>query len=510
MEKNNVNGNEAMEIDLLELAKVLLSHIWILITCSLIAGIIAACVAVFVLPLKYQSYTTMYVKNNSDPKTEQTIEINDINASKSLASTYIAVLKNDAVMKEVSNRLIAKYEKEKYDIPPEALEYTEIKKYITMSTVDDTELLEVRAKTIDPRLSADICNTIDDIAPSFLIRIVGAGSVEVINYADVNDDPVEPNVKKMIVLGLMLGFMAAAGIIVFLYLIDNSVKSTDELNKRFNKAIIGEVYNFSQEKGEKRKKLKKGEHRAITPENLLNDQTVFTVAESYKTMRTNAVFALSPFNDKVFAVTSVNAAEGKSMTVANLAISFALTESKVLLIDADMRKPTQHKLFQVKNEKGLSSAISKMNRLEECIHQGVRKNLDLMPSGAIPPNPSELLDSGQFETIIDKLKSEYDYIIIDTPPVNVVSDVLVMAKSISGVMFVAKHGSTTYENIEEAMKKLRLAEIKMLGFILNNIVMSSGGKYYNSYKYKYGYKYGYSYSYSENDENGENTKKEKK
>ena len=489
-----INKNE-YEIDLLELLHVLWEHILVIVLCSFIAATAAFCIAKFYLPLKYESYTTMYVKNGNSDVINETgaIKLTDINASKSLVTTYIAVLKSNTVIRETSKRLTNKYEREgKIADYAKLVSQKNLEKSFAMASVDDTEVLKITARSTSPEVAADICNTIADIAPDFLIRVVGAGSVEVIDAAEADYKPVAPNVRKMTLLGFMLGFMLSAGIYIVLYLLDNSVKSVDELAQRFDKSIIGEVYNFSRENGEKPKKQGRGAKPDVGPENLINEKTVFTVSESYKTMRTNSVFALAPFEKRVFAVTSANASEGKSTTTANLAIAFAQTENKVLLIDADMRKPTQHKLFEVNNKMGLSSAISKMGKPDACIQKGVRKNLDLMSAGPIPPNPSELLASQQFETIVSELSELYDYIIIDSPPVNVVSDVLVMSSSVTGVMFVTKYASTTYESIEAALKRIELADIKMLGFILNNIVKPHNGKYY-SYKYKYGYKYGYSY-----------------
>ena len=521
---NGENENKEIEIDLLELAGVLLSRISVIITFSLLFGLLALCFASFYLPEKYSSYTTMYVKNvNEEARMEQSVTLNELNASKSLLSTYIAVLQSDAVMDQIGERLLKIYTVNEISavFPVDesgSVNTNAIKSSLSMASVEDTEVLKISAKTTSPEVSADVCRIIAEIAPDFLIRVVGAGSVEVIDPAKVNYRRVEPNIKKMTVLGCLLGLIASAGVIILLYLLDNSVKSTDELKKRFDKAIIGEVYNFSQEKGEKQKKTKDG-HRIISPESLINDKTVFTVSESYKTMRTNTMFALSPFDKKIISVTSANAAEGKSTTTANLAISFSQTESKVLLIDADLRKPTQHKLFEVNNKTGLSTVLGKMNTVENSIVKGVRENLDLMPAGPIPPNPSELLASQQFENMINELAQQYDYVIIDTPPVNVVSDVLVMSKAITGVLFVSMHGETTYDSIESALQKLEMAEVNVLGFILNNITAAHTGKYY-SYKYKYGYSrygygYGYGYSYggydrpyeSEEDKAGSDTSK---
>ena len=134
-------------------------------------------------------------------------------------------------------------------------------------------------------------------------------------------------------------------------------------------------------------------------------------------MRTNLIFSLSTSDKKIFAISSPNPSEGKSTTAANIAITLAQADNKVLLIDADMRKPVQHKIFQVKNKIGLSSVIGKMETPAKCIHKNVVKNLDLLPTGPKPPNPSELLASDQTAKILEELSGKYDYIIIDTPPV---------------------------------------------------------------------------------------------
>lgn len=483
-----------IEIDLLEILHILLEKAWIIILCAVIAGIGAYGYVKLRVPVKYYSYTTLYVNNNNNTKAREDLEmvsLSELYASQSLVTTYIEILKSDTVMEAIIERLEKKYDineiAEVFPLTADGKVSTKaVKAALSMEALNETEVLSISARTTSPEMTADICNMLADFAPDFLIDVVGAGSVKVIDPAKVNYYPVEPNVKKFTVLGLLLGFIASAGVIVLVYLIDNSVKSADEIKNRFNKPILSEIYDFAQESG---KKSKKNGKREITPKSLINKDTIFTVAESYKTLRSNTIFAIAPYEKKVLAVTSANAAEGKSTTTANLAISFAQTENKVLLIDADMRKPTQHKLFEVKTKTGLSTAISKQNKVEDCIVKNVRENLDFMPVGTIPPNPSELLASAHFKTLIEELSKRYDYIIIDTPPVNVVNDALVIHDSIAGVLFVAKHGSTTYDNITNAVEKLELAELEVLGFILNDITKSHNEKYY---RYKYKYKYDYS------------------
>ena len=176
------------EINLLELARVLWEHIGIIAACTALAGLIALSVAVLYMPVKYESYTTLYVKNGrSDVVNEDgAVRLTDLNASKSLVTTYKTVLKSNTVMKETSKRLTAKYKREgKLDEYSRMLEPDKIAKVFSMEAVEDTEVLKIKARTTSPEFTADVCNTIADIAPDFLIRVVGAGSVEVIDAAEV-------------------------------------------------------------------------------------------------------------------------------------------------------------------------------------------------------------------------------------------------------------------------------------------------------------------------------------
>lgn len=175
------------------------------------------------------------------------------------------------------------------------------------------------------------------------------------------------------------------------------------------------------------------------PQIVFHKEVPFFIVESYKSIRTNVTFSLSTFDRKIFAVSSSNPGEGKSTTSANIAIAMAQSGSKVLLIDADMRKSVQHKIFGIKNKKGLSSAVSKISSLEDCIQKNVMENLDVMTAGPIPPNPSELLASEQMTAILNELSEKYTVIIIDTPPVNVVTDAMELAKNISGIIMVVRY-----------------------------------------------------------------------
>ena len=217
----------------------------------------------------------------------------------------------------------------------------------------------------------------------------------------------------------------------------------------------------------------------------ISDKSKFAIVESYKSARSNIMFSLSADDDKLFAVTSYSKGEGKSTVSANLAISFSKMEKKVLLVDCDLRRPNIHNIFKIKNQAGLSNVIGKMVEFEEVIHRNVLPNLDILPSGTIPPNPSELLCSPKFTNLIKKLYEEYDYIIFDTPPIGVVADALLLKDIIAGFVVVLRERSTTHGDVQNIMDSMKLADAKILGFVkvgcTSNKKRTRRGYYYYQY-----------------------------
>ena len=215
---------------------------------------------------------------------------------------------------------------------------------------------------------------------------------------------------------------------------------------------------------------------------ILNESSPFALQEAYKTLRTNLQFSLRGNGCKRFCITSCSAGEGKSITVLNLAISFAETGKKVLLVDADLRRPALARLLIEKPAPGLSNVLADQADLSEVVRHQVYSNLDVMFAGDVPPNPSELLSSEKMQQMVEKLSAQYDYILIDTPPVNVVTDCCIIANHLDGVLLLARQGRTRKEGIKQAVNQLKLTEAKLLGYVLNGVTVKT-----KSY-YRYGYK----------------------
>lgn len=227
---------------------------------------------------------------------------------------------------------------------------------------------------------------------------------------------------------------------------------------------------------------------------ILTDQTPFAIKEEYKTLRTNVMFSIPTKECKVVGVSSSQPMEGKSINCLNLAIAFAQTKARVLLIDCDLRLPKQSGLVALNAIPGVSNVLIGMNQVDEAIQKTGFYGLDVMLSGEIPPNPSELLGSESMENLIKQLKTRYDYIFIDLPPINIVADASIVSKYFSGLILIVRADVSKREGVLHAINQLELTGANIIGIVLNGVKSKSGsGSRYGKYgKYgKYGDKYGY-------------------
>ncbi|MGN0452874.1 MAG: CpsD/CapB family tyrosine-protein kinase [Ruminococcus sp.] len=234
--------------------------------------------------------------------------------------------------------------------------------------------------------------------------------------------------------------------------------------------------------GRKNKKIKYTDKS----KNVISGDSKFAIVEGYKIARTNLFFSLSTSESKVVVVTSWSKGEGKSTATANLAISFSKMGKKILLIDCDLRRPNLHNLMKLQNSAGLSEVIGKFKSLDEVLNRDVLPCLDVLTAGSIPPNPSELIASSYFDTLLNNLKEVYDYIIIDSPPVGIVTDALLLKEHIAGYVVVVREKVTTHGDIEKTIQSIKLADSQILGFI--KVGCSANEKKYSKGQYGY-YKY---------------------
>jgi capsular exopolysaccharide synthesis family protein len=207
------------------------------------------------------------------------------------------------------------------------------------------------------------------------------------------------------------------------------------------------------------------------------------ISEAYKTLRTNIQFSLTDTNGnlKVLLVTSAGQTEGKTTTAANLAITIAQSDQKVLLLDCDLRRPIIHRAFTILNAKGLTNILVEGVSYESLVNETFVENLGVITSGPKPPNPSELLGSARMKTLIDSFKDNYDTVILDSPPALPVTDAAVISKLADGVIIVAEYGQTTYESVAQTKSLFEKVNARILGVVLNRVPANHKEYYYYYY-----------------------------
>ncbi len=236
-------------------------------------------------------------------------------------------------------------------------------------------------------------------------------------------------------------------------------------------------------------------HKSISPANLariLSDKSDFATTETYKSVRTNIMFSL-PKSDKakMITVSSACPGEGKTTTAINLAITFAQTGVRTLIVDCDLRKSRVHRYLGLERGVGLSNVLCGFASFNDAVRRNVRPNLDCLTSGELPPNPSELLVSKEFQNFINNISECYDYVILDTPPMNVVTDAVVVSKATTGLVIVLRRGISTFNMMDKVVESVSNSDINVLGVIF----LGSNEK---KRPYKYSYKNRYIYEYNDN------------
>ena len=358
------------------------------------------------------------------------------------------------------------------------------------------------------------------------------GNIRVIDKAILPQIPIAPRRAMNIIIGLIVGIVLGIGMAVFLESMDVSLKDIDDIEANTGLPVLAAIpligskgvgyggYGRSRSKsGKKTPVSKEGTTAKVSKiaENLVTDSSPKSaIAETYRSLRTSLQFSGVDKPVKSVIITSGNPGEGKSTTVANLAIATAQMGMKTLIVDADLRKPVQHSLFGFKKEPGLIDALGNDPLQDDLLRKTEVDNLWLLPCGTIPPNPSELLGSKAMKNLQQNLLEEFDHIFYDTPPVIAVTDAVVLSTIVDSLALIIKFGSTTAQSINHASNLLKQVNTKVSGVILNFVdIQSRYGSYdystYYHYYYsrygKYGRRYG-GYSYGEEDSEKGNMKKE--
>lgn len=317
------------------------------------------------------------------------------------------------------------------------------------------------------------------------LTVLRAGFVPqniILDFAQVPKSAIYPD-KKIIVLSAVLTWLfISLGLIIFRYLMHNQISNIGDILKLTNVPVLGFVPKFSEE---------------IPVSQLIVDKKPKSlISEAFRSIRANLEFISNEPGSKLIAVTSTISGEGKTFVSINLGGIIAFSEKKVILLDLDMRKPKIHQGFDAPNDRGMSTVLIGKDSISNCIQHSHLPNLDFITAGPIPPNPSELIISKRMDEVIDELKSKYDVIVVDNPPVGLVTDGIRLISMADYPIYILKANYSKKNFILNVEKLVNENNVTKLGIILNNVENNRNNYGYGySYGYNYGYGYGYGYGY---------------
>ncbi|MBI4659614.1 MAG: polysaccharide biosynthesis tyrosine autokinase [Verrucomicrobia bacterium] len=296
-------------------------------------------------------------------------------------------------------------------------------------------------------------------------------NISVVYPADVPLRPVKPRVMLTIFLGVIGGLGVALGLAFFVNYLDDSIKSQDDVETYLRLPFLGYVPNIKT--------------NSVVERDLqahLHPQS--NAAEGFRTIRATISLSQKPETFRTLAITSTIPSEGKSLVASNLAIVTAQTGLKTLLIDADLRRPSVHKAFRLHSPTGLSSFLmDELNEIAPVVHKTEVPNLEVICCGSVPSNPSELIGSKRMAEFLELVRSRYDRILLDCPPISAVSDPLIIAAMSDGVLFVTKFNKIRREHARKSIQRVQNAGINIVGVVLNDIDFEGKDSYYYSYYY---------------------------
>ena len=322
-----------------------------------------------------------------------------------------------------------------------------------------------------------------------LSRLLKDNNIRVLDKALVPESPVLPRVPLNLALGLVLGLVLGLGVAFLLEMLDNTVKSQEDVEGYLGITFLGMVprMKFDSNPGA----MGVNPDAGFDSELYVHYYPKSTLAECCRTVRTNILF-MSPDNnlDRIL-ITSAGPLEGKTTTAANIATAMSQSNTRSLLVDTDMRRPRLHKVFKTHNKVGLSSLLLGEATYEEAIQKTDVPNLDMIACGPIPPNPAELMHTERFLEILRNFDARYDRVIFDSPPTIAVTDSMILSNLVDGVIFVVQGGRTSKDIVRRALNKLKAVNAPLLGAVLNNVDLDS--RTYGQYYYRYYRQYGQYY-----------------
>ncbi|MFC5947907.1 polysaccharide biosynthesis tyrosine autokinase [Pseudonocardia lutea] len=431
---------------------------WLVVVVAVVLGLVAAGAVFFVRPVEYTARLTMYVSAQTGDNPQQAYQ--GAQLSQQRVTSYVELVTSPRVTSTVVQRLGLA------DTPDQ------LAKKITASSALDSVLIDVNVTDPSPARAAEIANSIGTVMTELVTELerpaapngVPPVQIRVVQPSTPPTTPSSTGLSTTLALGLLAGLAVGVAAALARNALDTSVKSPEQLREAAGVPSLGAVvYDPEVPK------------RPLT----VHDDPMSPRAEAYRQLRTNLQFVDIDNPRRVLTVTSSLPGEGKTTTTANLAIALSATGQRVLLVEADLRKPKVSSLFGLDGSIGLTSVLTGQVPLNHAI-QNWAGRFDILGSGSLPPNPSELLGSQQMQKLIEDMRNHYDVVLLDTPPLLPVTDAAALAPATDGVILVVRFNKTTRQQVGTAAETLNGIGVPLLGSVMS-MAPSSGPRAYSYY-----------------------------
>jgi succinoglycan biosynthesis transport protein ExoP len=457
-------GGKMEELDIRDIIHIIKKHLWAIVATVILFASVSGIISAFFLSDTYASSTTLIVIKQNQGSGVNDFNQSDLNLARSLVNTYNEIIRSNLVIDSVINDLNLD------------MGLGELRSKISVKAEGNTEIMRITVEDTIPERAREIADSVANVFIIEVNKLMNMENVQVIDTARVPGSPIRPKTMQNIVIAALLGLMLGLGVVFLIEFLDNTIKTQEDVEKHLQLPVIGRIPQFDDEKS--RKKSSSRSTRLA-----FSASTKAPVMEAYKTLRTNLQYSNLDDNLRVIVVTSTSQDEGKSATAANLAVSIAQSNKRVLLIDCDLRRSAMHRIFHVLNETGLTNILVEGTDLGTIIQEVGIPNLHILTSGPKPPNPSELLGSVRMQALLQQVSEVYDTVILDVPPVLPVSDALVISKFTDGIIYVVRYGHIANDLVARAKADIQKVGARVLGVVINGIPLDASVGYGSYYYY---------------------------
>jgi receptor protein-tyrosine kinase len=467
------------------------------VLCALLGTVISFVATKWLIEPIYTSKATVFSWRAESEGTENISEIaksnyefRQLQMAQMLINDYRALLESELVrddLKEaVKNEFLRDYPQYKGDA--KKLKYS-----INIETQRETRMLRIVAQARTPELAEFVAERTAKIFKTQLDKVLGMQNAKIIDHAKKAYAPSNKSLKRNLPIGFGIGLFVGIALALLIGFIDQTIKNPEQAKRYLDVPVMGVI-----------PKSRMPESRSKLIREMLDNAKSQELIEAYRLLRTNLQY-LVPSKSKnnggqIFMFTSSIPHEGKSSSIALVSLLTARAGKKVLLIDADMHKPVQSRIFNLRSGIGFVSVLTGDKTVEETV-QHVEDCLDVMPCGPIPPNPSELLMSERMPQLLDELRQKYDYVFIDITPALFLSDPLIVKPMVDGVLFMVACSQTKIGMIQRTLRQLQQVSKTPIGLVVNQFDRGEVGNrygYYGYYRYHSYYRYYRDYATDEN------------